>query len=86
LSIRRQISQSILDRLKRGQHDGDVPKTAPIVALTAYYSTVLHGLALQSREERFGEYSQLVTEALIDRVPSVSSPTLPFAGPSPKFE
>jgi AcrR family transcriptional regulator len=50
LSIRRQISQSILERLKRGQHDGDIPKDALVVALTAYYSTVLHGLALQSRD------------------------------------
>jgi AcrR family transcriptional regulator len=50
LSIRRQISQSILDRLKLGRRDGDVPTTAPVVALTAYFSTVLHGLALQSRD------------------------------------
>ena len=50
LSIRRQISRSILDRLKRGQRDGDIPTTAPITALTAYFSTVLHGLALQSRD------------------------------------
>lgn len=50
LSIRREVSQSILDRLKQGQHDGDVPKAAPIVALAAYYSTVLYGLALQSRD------------------------------------
>ncbi|MGA9393058.1 MAG: TetR/AcrR family transcriptional regulator [Candidatus Sulfotelmatobacter sp.] len=50
LSIRRQVSQSILDRLKQGQRDGDVPKAAPIVALSAYYSTVLHGMALQSRD------------------------------------
>jgi AcrR family transcriptional regulator len=50
LSIRRQISQSILDRLKLGQRDGDVQTTAPVVALTAYFSTVLHGLALQSRD------------------------------------
>jgi AcrR family transcriptional regulator len=50
LSIRRQISQSILDRLKLGQRDGDVPTTAPVAALTAYFSTVLHGLALQSRD------------------------------------
>jgi AcrR family transcriptional regulator len=50
LAIRRQISQTILARLKRGQHDGDVPKTAPIVALTAYYATVLYGLALQSMD------------------------------------
>jgi AcrR family transcriptional regulator len=50
LSIRRQISQSILERLNKARDDGDVPKAAPIVALTAYYSTVLHGLALQSRD------------------------------------
>jgi AcrR family transcriptional regulator len=50
LFIRRQISQAILGRLKQGQHDGDVPKTAPVAALAAYYSTVLHGLALQSRD------------------------------------
>jgi hypothetical protein len=37
-------------RLKRGQQDGDVPKTAPIIALAAYYSTILHGLALRSRD------------------------------------
>jgi hypothetical protein len=50
LLIRRQISQSISERLNKGQRDGDVPKTAPTAALTAYYSTVLHGLALQSRD------------------------------------
>jgi AcrR family transcriptional regulator len=50
LSIRRKISQSIRDRLKQGQQDGDIPKTAPVVALTAYCSTVLHGLALQSKD------------------------------------
>jgi hypothetical protein len=50
LSIRRQISQAILERLKRARHEDDVPKAAPLVALTASYSTVLHGLALQSRD------------------------------------
>jgi AcrR family transcriptional regulator len=50
LSIRRQVSQSILDRLKRGQCDRDVPKVVPINALAAYYSSVLYGLALQSRD------------------------------------
>jgi len=50
LFIRRQISHAILNRLKLGQQDGDVPKTAPVAALAAYYTTVLHGLALQSRD------------------------------------
>jgi Pentapeptide repeats (8 copies) len=39
LSIRRQISQSILERLKRGQHEGDVPKGAEVEGaevLTSY--------------------------------------------------
>jgi hypothetical protein len=50
LSVRRRISKSILGRLKRGQCNGDVPNTAPINTLAAYYSTVLHGLALQSKD------------------------------------
>src|ERR1700735_2249645 len=50
LFIRRQISQAILNRLKQGQQDGDVPKTLPVAALAAYYTTVLHGLALQSKD------------------------------------
>jgi AcrR family transcriptional regulator len=50
LSIRREVSHSILERLKRGQREGDLPKTAPVVALAAYYTTVLHGLALQSKD------------------------------------
>jgi AcrR family transcriptional regulator len=61
LSIRREISQSILDRLKRGQHDGDVPTTASLTALTAYFSTVLHGLALQSRD---GASRQTLTQVV----------------------
>jgi AcrR family transcriptional regulator len=50
LSIRREVSQSILDRLKRGQHEGDVPKAVPIDDVAAYYATVMNGLALQSRD------------------------------------
>src|SRR3984885_53496 len=50
LFIRRQISQAILNRLKKGQQDGDVATTMPLAALAAYYTTVLHGLALQSRD------------------------------------
>ncbi len=50
LSIRRQVSQSFLERLKQGQHDGDVPRAAPVDVLAAYYSTVLYGIALQSKD------------------------------------
>jgi AcrR family transcriptional regulator len=75
LSIRRQISQSILERLKRGQHDGDIPKSAPIVALAAYYSTVLHGLALQSRDGASHKtLTQVVEFATADWQQMVSRP------------
>jgi AcrR family transcriptional regulator len=50
LLIRQQISRAISERLMKGQRDGDVPTTAPTSAITAYYSTVLYGLALQSRD------------------------------------
>ena len=50
LSLRRQISQSILERLKRGQREGDVAKGVPVAALAAYYASVLYGLALKSRD------------------------------------
>jgi hypothetical protein len=49
-SVRRQICEAILARLRKGQRDGDLPKSAPISALASYYATVLHGLALQSRD------------------------------------
>jgi len=50
LFIRRAISQSILERLKRSQREGDVPKAAPAHAIASFYSTILYGLALQSRD------------------------------------
>jgi AcrR family transcriptional regulator len=75
LSIRRQISHSILERLKRGQQDGDVAKGASIVALTAYYSTVLHGLALQSRDGASHKtLTQVVEFATADWQQMVSRP------------
>lgn len=49
-SVRQQIRAAILGRLRKGQRDGDLPKSAPISALASYYATVLHGLALQSRD------------------------------------
>jgi len=75
LSIRREISQSILERLKQGQGQGDVPKAAPIVALAAYYSTVLHGLALQSRDGASrNTLTQVVQLAMADWKRMVSRP------------
>jgi AcrR family transcriptional regulator len=75
MSIRRQISQSILERLKRGQQDGDIPKAAPVVALAAYFSTVLHGLALGSRDGNSQKtLTQVVEIAMADWKRMVSRP------------
>jgi AcrR family transcriptional regulator len=48
--LRLQTPKAILKRLKRGQVEGDVPDGAPIEALAEYYTTVLHGLSIQSRD------------------------------------
>lgn len=50
-SVRRQIGAAILARLRKGQREGDLAKSAPISVLASYYATVLHGLALQSRDK-----------------------------------
>jgi AcrR family transcriptional regulator len=50
LSLRLRTPNAILERLKRGQREGDVPTGAPVEALAAYYTTVLHGLSIQARD------------------------------------
>jgi AcrR family transcriptional regulator len=47
-SIRRQTPQVIKRRLKRAVHDGDLPTSADISAIAAFYATVLHGLAVRA--------------------------------------
>jgi hypothetical protein len=60
---------------KTGQDEGDVPKAAPIVALSAYYSTVLHGLALQTRDGASrNTLTQVVQFAMVDWKRMVSRP------------
>ena len=49
-SLREQTRKGIETRLRRGQRDGDVSKTAPVSAVAAFYTTVLHGLSIQARD------------------------------------
>ncbi len=49
-SLRDQTRVSIEARLRRGQRQGDVPRTAPVKAIAAFYATVLHGLSVQARD------------------------------------
>jgi AcrR family transcriptional regulator len=49
--MRRQLPTFIEARIRRGIRDGDVPKGADVEAMTAFYTTVVHGIALRSRDE-----------------------------------
>ena len=49
-SLRDQTRVSIEARLRRGQREGDVPKTVSVKAIAAFYATVLHGLSIQARD------------------------------------
>ena len=49
-SLRDQTRVSIEARLRRGQREGDVPKTVPVKAIAAFYATVLYGLSIQARD------------------------------------
>ena len=47
---RGETQESIRRRLKQGIADGDVPASADIGPLAAFYATVLNGLSLQARD------------------------------------
>jgi len=49
-SLRDQTRVAIEARLRRGQREGEVSKTAPVKAVAAFYATVLHGLSIQARD------------------------------------
>jgi AcrR family transcriptional regulator len=48
--IRRQGEESVRLRLERGVKDGDLPATADVRRMAAYFTTVLHGLSIQARD------------------------------------
>ncbi len=49
-AFRRQTRVRIEARLRRGQREGDVAETAPIAAIAAFYTTVLHGLSIHAKD------------------------------------
>ncbi|OIQ52289.1 HTH-type transcriptional repressor ComR [Pseudodesulfovibrio hydrargyri] len=49
-SIRLETTELIRKRLQRGIDEGDVPATADIAALASFYTTFLHGLSIQARD------------------------------------
>lgn len=50
VSLRLETAKDILLRLKRARRDGEIKASAPVDAVAAYYTTVLHGLSIQARD------------------------------------
>ena len=49
-SLRRETLKSIRARLQRGKREGDVPEDVHVESVAAFYTTVLHGISIQSRD------------------------------------
>ena len=60
-SIRRQTPHVLKRRLKRAVDDGDIPASADISAIAAFYATVLHGLAIRAGD---GAYRKALMAAV----------------------
>ena len=48
--MRCQPPQMLEKRLRRAIADGEIPATVPVADIAAFYTTVLHGLAVQARD------------------------------------
>jgi AcrR family transcriptional regulator len=48
--LRLETHRSLAKRLKRGVADGDVPPGTDVAALASFFTTVIHGLAIQARD------------------------------------
>lgn len=49
-SIRCQVPEMFEKRFERAIADGELPATAPVADMAAFYATVVHGLAVQARD------------------------------------
>ncbi|MFC3676097.1 TetR/AcrR family transcriptional regulator [Ferrovibrio xuzhouensis] len=48
---RRAAMESLADRVRRGQAEGDVPATADASAIAAFYTTLVQGMSIQARDD-----------------------------------
>lgn len=54
---------TLQERLVRGIAEGDLPSTADIDQLTAFYTTVLEGLSIQARDGASDEKLNMIIDA-----------------------
>ena len=48
--MRCQVPELVEKRLRRAISDGELPATAPVADIAAFFATVMHGLAVQARD------------------------------------
>ncbi|MEU6602949.1 TetR/AcrR family transcriptional regulator [Streptomyces flaveolus] len=69
---RQAVRELIRQRLKKGVTAGDVPDTADLDALAAFYTTVLHGLAIQARDGATREELHTIIESAMLSAPKAN--------------
>ncbi len=62
---RRTAMQTFADRIRRGQAEGDVPKSADAMAMAMFYTTLAQGMSIQARDGATRKQLQATVEAAI---------------------
>ncbi|MBH3423413.1 TetR/AcrR family transcriptional regulator [Pseudomonas gessardii] len=78
---RRQRTQSIIDRLHRGQGSGELGEDADVQALGDFYATFLHGISIQARDGVAPERLRQSVEVALSLLPT--RPSSPEQTPDP---
>ncbi|NNA88842.1 TetR family transcriptional regulator [Pseudomonas sp. ICMP 8385] len=78
---RRQRTQSIIDRLHRGQDSGELGEDADVQALGDFYATFLHGISIQARDGVAPERLRQSVEVALSLLPT--RPSSPEQTPDP---
>ncbi|MEV0365682.1 TetR/AcrR family transcriptional regulator [Nocardia fusca] len=72
--LRARDRAELLARLERGRADGDIPAGADIEAMASFYLTVLHGLAIRTRDGCSRADAQRVVDHAMHAWDSVAAP------------
>lgn len=78
---RLQRTQSIIDRLQRGQESGELGAGADVQALGDFYATFLHGISIQARDGVTPERLRQSVEVALSLLPT--RPSSPEQTPDP---
>ena len=74
---RREALEMLRKRIRRGIKDGDVPASADVDAIAAFYTAVLHGIAFSARDGMPASLLARVVDSAIDAWDSLASARRP---------